>query len=181
MASSLLETGHEVTVVDMEGDRLSVQEAFGRIVASSPEMVAFGGMVTRFRYVKELTKLVRNRLPGVFTTAGNSGASTVPEVYLKSCEMDCVVLGEGEITAVELAGALERGADWKQVSGLAWLDSDGVLQKSSPREPIADLDSIPWPARDLMSGGPPIARVVPPLVKPVRTIILYRGKRKRKI
>ncbi len=149
VASSLLKAGHEVTVVDMEGDRLSVNEATDRVEASSPEMVAFGGMVTRFRYVKELTKLVRSRLPGVFTTAGNSGVSTVPEVYLKSCELDCVVLGEGEITAVELADAVERGTDWKQVSGLAWLDSEGILQKSRPREPIADLDSLPWPAWDL--------------------------------
>jgi len=57
VASSLLDAGHEVTVVDMEGDRLTVQDAIDRIEASSPEMVAFGGMVTRFRYVKKLTEL----------------------------------------------------------------------------------------------------------------------------
>ena len=93
--------------------------------------------------------MVRKELPDVFLTAGNSGATTVPELYLRSCGLDCVVLGEGEITAAELALALSTGADWKTVSGLAWIDGNGSLAKSPPRKPIEDLDSLPWPAWDL--------------------------------
>lgn len=149
VASSLLNAGHEVTVVDMEGDRLSVSEAVRRTVDSSPGVVAFGGMVTRFRYVKELAGLIGGEMPGVFMVAGNSGATTVPEIYLKSCGLDCVVLGEGEVTAAELVFAVEEAGDWRQVPGIAWLDDDGLVQKSAPREPVADLDSLPWPAWDL--------------------------------
>lgn len=133
----------------MEGDALSVREALERIKESAPEMVAFGGMVTRFRYVRDLARLVRMELPGVFLTAGNSGATTVPGLYLKSCGLDCVVLGEGEVTAAELANALSTGADWREVPGLAWLDGSETLVQSPPREPISDLDSLPWPAWDL--------------------------------
>lgn len=149
VASSLLNAGHSVTVVDMEGDRLSAFEAVRRTVDSSPRIVAFGGMVTRFRYVKELAGLIRSEMPDVFMTAGNSGATTVPGIYLKSCGLDCVVLGEGEVTAADLAGAVEEGRNWRQVPGIAWLGDDGSLQKSSPREPVSDLDSLPWPAWDL--------------------------------
>lgn len=148
VASSLLDAGHQVEVVDMEGDSLSVNDALLRIADSSPDMVAFGGMVTRFRYVRELSLGVREALPDVFMTAGNSGATTVPGLYLEACGLNCVVLGEGETTAVELAGALEAGNDWKAVDGLAWLE-DGELVRSSPREPIEDLDTLPWPAWDL--------------------------------
>ena len=149
IASSLLNAGHDVTVIDMEGDNLSVSEAVRLTADSSPEVVAFGGMVTRFRYVLELAELIRSEMPHVFLTAGNSGATTVPEIYLKSCSLDCVVLGEGEVTAAELVDALKAGDDWHQVPGLAWLDGDGNLVKSPPREPIADLDTLPWPAWDL--------------------------------
>jgi len=133
----------------MEGDRLSVAEAFRRIVDSSPRLVAFGGMVTRFRFVRELALLIRKEMPGVFITAGNSGATTVPDIYLESCRLDCVVLGEGEITAAELVNTLEVGGDWRQVPGIAWLNLQGELVKSSPREPVENLDSLPWPAWDL--------------------------------
>ena len=149
IAASLKNASHAVTVVDMEGESLSTDEAVKRIVLSSPEMVAFGGMVTRFRYVRELALSVKAALPGVFLTAGNSGATTVPELYLRSCGLDCVVLGEGELTSADLADALSTGADWKDVPGLAWLNDQGLLEKSAPREPVADLDSLPWPAWEM--------------------------------
>ncbi len=148
VASSLLNAGFDVTVVDMEGDKLSVAEAVNRTVDSSPDVVAFGGMVTRFRFVRELSGLIRKELPDAFFTAGNSGVTTVPEIYLKSCGLDCVVLGEGEVTSAELVCALKDGTDWKKVAGIAWLEDD-LLVKSPPREPIADLDTLPWPAWDL--------------------------------
>lgn len=149
IASSLREAGHDVTVVDMEGDSLSTDRALGMITDSSPGMVAFGGMVTRYRYVRRLARQVRKELPEVFLAAGNSGASTVPGLYLRSCGLDAVVLGEGERTSIELADALSAGADWHSVPGLAWLDRSGGLQRSAVRMPIEDLDTLPWPAWDL--------------------------------
>ncbi len=149
IASSLLNAGHDVTVVDMEGDHLSQPEAVLRTVNSSPDVVAFGGMVTRFRFVKELAIAIRKEIPNAFMTAGNSGVTTVPEIYLRSCQLDCVVLGEGEVTSVELLDSLQKKTDWHDVPGIAWLDTDGVLKKSPPREPVAELDTLPWPAWDL--------------------------------
>ena len=105
VAASLQNAGHTVTVVDMEGNSLSPDTAVKLVVKSEPEMVAFGGMVTRFRYVKELALRIRKEIPGVFMCAGNSGASTVPGLYLKSCKLDCVVLGEGDnITNTQMYG-----------------------------------------------------------------------------
>lgn len=149
VAASLQNAGHTVTVVDMEGNSLSPDTAVKLVVQSEPEMVAFGGMVTRFRYVKELALGIRKALPDVFMCAGNSGASTVPDLYLKSCKLDCVVLGEGEITSVELADAVSSGQEWTCVAGLAWLGTDGSVERSCAREPVADLDDLPWPAWDL--------------------------------
>jgi anaerobic magnesium-protoporphyrin IX monomethyl ester cyclase len=149
VASSLLSSGHQVTVVDMEGDFLSTEQALSRIADSSPSMVAFGGMVTRFRYVRDLALRVRQLIPDAFLTAGNSGATTIPGLYLASCGLDCAVLGEGEVTVSELACALDSGADWRLVPGLAWRGPDGETVRSPAREPVADLDSLPWPAWDL--------------------------------
>ncbi len=149
VAACLVEAGHIVTVVDMEGDDLSIKDAVKRTLDSSPQVVGFGGMVTRFRFVKQLAEKIRRELPGVFMLAGNSGATTVPEIYLKSCGLNCVVLGEGEITSVELVRTLQEGTDWHSVPGIAWLDDKGELKESPHREMIQALDSIPWPAWDL--------------------------------
>ncbi len=149
IAASLRDAGYDVHVVDMEGDALTSDEALERIVSSSPDMVAFGGMVTRYRMVKAMSGIIRSLIPGVFICAGNTGATTIPELYLRGCDLDCVVLGEGERTSVELAETLDSSGDWHEVPGIAWLDEDNNLARSAPREMIADLDTLPWPAWDL--------------------------------
>jgi len=148
VAASLVKVGVDVSVVDMEGDDLTVESAVDRVVASSPDIVGFGGMVTRYRIVRDMARRLRELLPGVFIVAGNSGATTLPELYLKRCNLDAVVSGEGEATAVELVAALDSRREWREVPGLAFLDG-GELAYSAPRKPIADLDSLPFPEWDL--------------------------------
>jgi anaerobic magnesium-protoporphyrin IX monomethyl ester cyclase len=38
-------------------------------------------------------------------------------------------------------------ASWANISGLSWLDKDGHLHQTPPRDQIANLDAQPWPAR----------------------------------
>lgn len=149
VASALLHSGHEVTVVDMEGDDLSVDRALALAVQASPQMVGFGGMITRYKIVRELGRRLKEEAPETFLVAGNSGATTIPGLYLKSARLDAVVPGEGEATIVELAAALQAGADWRQVPGLAFLDQCGNTVFSPTRPLLANLDQLPWPARDL--------------------------------
>lgn len=148
VAASLSNAGHEVLVVDMEASDLDADSAVASVKAARPDIVGFGGMVTRFRIVRELTSRVRSEVPGAFLMAGNTGATTLPEMYLRRCGLDAVVLGEGERTAVDLAGALSSGTGWRDVPGLAFLDRE-VVRMTVPREPVPDLDSLPWPAWDL--------------------------------
>lgn len=149
IASVLRESGHEIHIVDMEGDDLTVQQAVARLVDLSPDVIGFGGMVTRYRLVKDIAHEVRSLLPGVFMIAGNSGATTVPELYLRNCNLNAVVLGEGENTTLELCRSLEEKQDWTEVPGLAYLNNEGIFRTSSPRQLIENLDSIPLPAWDL--------------------------------
>lgn len=155
VASSLLEAGHEVSVVDMEGSDLGIDGALDAVCRIRPDMVGFGGMVTRFRFVREMGRELRKCLPGAFLVAGNSGATTMPEIYIESCGLDAVVIGEGERTSCELASALEQGAEWREVPGLAFPDGMG-FGRSAPREHVENLDSLPWPAWDLF----PVERYV---------------------
>lgn len=146
VASALLEAGARVTVVDMEGDDLTVEEAERDVIESEPDLVGFGGMVTRYRIVRELGNRLRPQLPNALFAAGNSGATTLPGLYLRRCGMDVVILGEGEVTAAEVAGELAREGSWREVPGLAFLDDEGDVAYSPPRKHIADLDAIASPA-----------------------------------
>lgn len=155
VASSLQRAGHEVSVVDMEAGDLGVTAAVEAVSTARPDMIGLGGMVTRYRYAKELGRALRKEVPGAFLIAGNTGATTLPRMYLEGCALDAAVLGEGEATSVELADALKDGREWRDLPGLAFLDG-GKTVTTPPREQIPDLDSLPWPAWDLF----PIERYI---------------------
>lgn len=149
VAASLRNAGHDVTVVDMEGSDLTVDTAVAQVSAADPGLIGIGGMVTRFRYARDLGRRLRDALPDAFLIAGNSGATTLPAIYLQSCHLDAVVRGEGETTVVELARAVESGEEWRSIPGLAYQSPGGELVLSPEREHAADLDALPWPAWDL--------------------------------
>lgn len=66
---------------------------------------------------------------------------------------DIVVIGEGELTLLELVNTLEKhGMDkeeLKKVKGLAFRE-DGRVRLTPPRPIILNLDTLPWPARHLL-------------------------------
>lgn len=174
VAAVLAKAGHAVQVLDLEGEGLTVGQAAERISRAEFDMVGLGGMVTRYAQVKELVPLLRRRNPRAMIVAGNSGASTMPHLYLRDAGVDVCVIGEGEATMPELAGRLEQGMDWHDVAGLAWLEGQEV--KFSPSRPLlADLDELPYPAWDLF----PIERYVasPDHRQPHRTldVVASRG------
>ncbi|MFH0805678.1 MAG: radical SAM protein, partial [Patescibacteria group bacterium] len=62
---------------------------------------------------------------------------------------DFIVVGEGEITFFELVKTIqEKKYNFENINGLYFKKENRII-KNQPRELISDLDSIPFPARDL--------------------------------
>jgi len=90
---------------------------------------------------------VRRRIPVVVS---GSDASDHPAVYLDRGAA-IVVVGEGEMTLVEVLDALLRGVrSIETVAGICRRDGDGRLTRTRPREIIRNLDALPFPAWDLV-------------------------------
>jgi anaerobic magnesium-protoporphyrin IX monomethyl ester cyclase len=83
---------------------------------------------------------------GIFTVAGGPHASILPETFVQY--FDCVVIGEGEITFAEIIRQYPV-KELNTINGIAF-KRHGKVIKTAPREPIADLDSLPFPAWDLL-------------------------------
>jgi len=65
---------------------------------------------------------------------------------------DYVLVGEGEATLCELMDRLtgRSTTPLESILGLAWRDPAGVERRTAARPDIRDLDSLPFPARDLV-------------------------------
>jgi anaerobic magnesium-protoporphyrin IX monomethyl ester cyclase len=83
----------------------------------------------------------------------SSDSSDHVEEYLDQ-GADFVLLGEGEMTLLELAIALRDGTrQWGQIAGLAFRE-EGKTTRTSPRAVLRHLDQLPLPAWDLLDIQP---------------------------
>ncbi|MDI6703308.1 MAG: radical SAM protein [bacterium] len=148
IAQVLIDQGHNVRVLDINGNRWRREEVERRIKNASYDIAGIGGLITVYNYTKWLIPILKKRNPKAPVIIGGSVGSSIPELILKKTEADIVVIGEGEETIKELITTLEAGGDLKDVNGI-WFRDDGRISKTAPREPIKDLDRIPFPCFDL--------------------------------
>ncbi len=89
--------------------------------------------------------------------------------------VDAVVTGEGEFTVLEIVERLASGKRLRGVAGTVCREGTAVVA-NPPRPLITDLDSLPFPARELLGDA---GRYVPPpgtyRKKPVAVMITSRG------
>ena len=95
---------------------------------------------------REIIRAVKAKHPGRPIVVGGALPTIRPEQFLEA-GADFVARGEGELTAVELAEALESGGDPRSVAGIC---AEGQAEPHRERAYIQDLDTIPFPAIDLL-------------------------------
>jgi len=67
---------------------------------------------------------------------------------------DFVLLGEAEITLLELADAIKNGVkNYDDIAGLAFIEND-TIRKTTARTVLKNLDQLPLPAWDLVDVEP---------------------------
>lgn len=87
---------------------------------------------------------------GAIVVAGGCFFSHVAPPVLATGLIDIVVHGEGELTIVELVRALhENERDLRSIAGISFRDGEEAVF-TGYRELIPDLDSLPFPAYDLL-------------------------------
>lgn len=99
---------------------------------------------------RDLIKEIKRCRPELKIIVGGEHPTALPELSLRDCpEIDYIVLGEGEITMLEVVYGLTRGLSINGVAGLAYLDSDGEYCNTGLSRRAKDIDNMPWPAWDL--------------------------------
>jgi radical SAM superfamily enzyme YgiQ (UPF0313 family) len=85
-----------------------------------------------------------------FVVAGGPDASEWCDRYFAN-GIDIIGLNEGETTLQELIPQLQRNGmkDIEQVRGIIY-SKNGRVHRTAPRPAITDLDSLPWPDRDVL-------------------------------
>jgi radical SAM superfamily enzyme YgiQ (UPF0313 family) len=180
VAAVLKRAGHEVRFVN--GAFMTHEDILQDIKKFSPEFI--GIYSTTFGWGKakktaEDLKKLFNR--GVFICAGGPYPIALQETCLQDAgtSFDAVVTGEGEFTTLEIVNRLQAGKGLDGVQGAVYREGEAII-KNPPRPLITDLDSLPFPARELL--GDTSLYIPPPGTyrkKPVAVMITSRGCNRR--
>ena len=149
IATAVHNAGYEVEILDIDRFRLSEQQVKRELTTREYDVVLMGCIVTGYRYVKQLSHVIREAHPDATIIAGNTVASSIPYHLLTKTDVDIAVVGEGDVTIVQLLRCLKAKGDLGKVEGVCFKDH-GRIQSTSPRAPIDDLDSLPFVNWDLI-------------------------------
>lgn len=168
LAASLKQCGHEPIIIDSVveapnntysmGDNIGGRGLnFTDIIARIPDNVALIGITNLFSFafplVRELTKEIKKVYPAIPVVVGGAHPSATPLETVSEPSIDFVVISEGDKTIVELADNMREYNAIKKIDGLAYKDEKGIPSLNPKTKFIENLDSISFPARELVPFG----------------------------
>ncbi len=183
LASYLEKNGYkDIKILDADVSEITWDKLNEFFIKEKPDIVGITGPSLIMPAIIKTADLARKVLPGKKIIVGGFGASMEPEKVLRAANkaVDLVVVGEGELTLLELVQRIEKGvADFSGVKGIAYIDKNGEFVKTEKREYIQDIDSIPWPAYHLLDRDFSEYIVMPKeskgMTRPTAIVLTTRG------
>ena len=151
IASALEDARFEVDFIDAALEDYSIEETAKKAIDFSPDLI---GITTETPNIHRSTQLAENiklhlDVPIVF---GGPHPTLLPLEVLKSDAIDYVVIGEGEVTMVDLIKTLNMDNPMEKVpnvKGIGYKKNKNKLLTEG-RVRTKDLDTISFPARHLL-------------------------------
>jgi magnesium-protoporphyrin IX monomethyl ester (oxidative) cyclase len=130
---------------------LSPEDVQKRIGSFAPDVLGVSCVFSpQYPLVQEMVRRAKGANPDLITVTGGTHPTFLAEgVLAETPELDFVVLGEAEESFPQLLEAISRGLGYDEIDGLAWRDGAEIRVQPKTRF-IKDLDSLPYPARDLL-------------------------------
>ncbi|MBF0186654.1 MAG: B12-binding domain-containing radical SAM protein [Magnetococcales bacterium] len=145
IAAVLRESGHEVQIMDLSKENVDMESVAQSIERFNPDMFGLTAISFEYVFVKKLASWLKEKYAKPIILGGQL-ASHSPTLVVENSDVDICVIGEGELTIVDLLNNMDKLG---QVKGIVYRDGE-VTRSTSPRELIQDLDSVPFPAYDLV-------------------------------
>jgi len=146
VAAVMESNGFEVDVLDVNAHRLSGRQVVEALTGRDCDLVAVGGLITTYGWIKQFVDEVRRTLPQARIVLGGGVVTWNPEFILRHLPADVAISGEGEDTFLEVIRNFDfERRNGQPIPGAAFIDREGRYI-FEPRPVIKDLDRLPLPA-----------------------------------
>lgn len=151
IAGTLIRKGYSAKIIDCPSEEIGVEKLTDIVTGMKPKMIFFSSITSTFDRAVTAAKKLKANLENTPIILGGVHATIMKDKILdEESPFDAVVIGEGEITSLELARYyLDNSLALEEIKGICFKKSGNVIT-TSPREPVENLDTLPYPARDLL-------------------------------
>lgn len=176
IASYLRKYGnHEVQMYEPEAQGFTYADIANIIKIHKPDVIGITCATPNFTRAIKLAEICRmNSTAKVII--GGVHVSAVPEFIMEEYSdlIDCVVMGEGEETVLELVDAYQSKSGIEKIKGIVYRRGSKVVRNEN-RPYIENLDLLPFPARDLIPQSLFMPNMHNARYKSCLTILTSRG------
>ena len=168
LAAFLEKQGHDAALFDGTLEKASVSDFVQAAQNYQPDLIGFSVLTRGHHQARKIIKALKKKFKKIPVMVGGTQITALPREALLDLGADFAIVGEGELTAAELAAMLVSGRkNFAQIKGLAYRTAGGQARINSRRELIPDLDSLPFPAWRLM---PPAKYRIAPILEPAKAL-----------
>ncbi len=142
-------TSHQASILDCQVEQLNYQDLKERISQENPDVIGITAMTFTLIDVIKTAQLAKETNPEIKIVLGGPHVNIYPKETLAINGIDFLVLGEGEEPLEKLLDNINQIEELRQTKGIVFKDGDEIIN-TGHQELIRDLDSIPFPKRDLL-------------------------------
>lgn len=150
IAAVLKQKNIKVKIIDAIAENINWGKLKAKIKKFNPEFIILNVSTVTFKSDMKIAQRIKKIIPQVHLSSIGVHVTVLPEETLSN-SVDSVIRREPEITALELVKALSQGKNLKDIKGISYKKGEKIIH--NPDRPyIEDLDSLPFPARDLVKN-----------------------------
>ena len=149
-ATRLKNAGFDVLYQDSIMQDFAEKESLRNVHNASPDIVFIEPATPTINYDIYYARELKEVMPGLKIIFSGSHVTRFPEEVLNRDAVDAVVRGEQDETTLHLIKAWADGIPLSEIKGIGFRDKEGNPVITEPRPLINDLDTLPFPDRDLI-------------------------------
>jgi len=150
--SSLLQgEGHQTRLVVLGSsnrwrDNMKILNNF--LEGFDPQIFCFTSVASQYPFIEKIAYAVKNQWPDKYLVIGGAHATLNPSQVING-PFDSLCIGEGEYPTLELCRQLETNPIPHGIANLWIKSSDGSIERNPSRPFLRDIDSLPFPDRNM--------------------------------
>jgi radical SAM superfamily enzyme YgiQ (UPF0313 family) len=143
--SFLEKKGYSVTIIDNYIENLSLDQMNSKLNNLCLDFLGISFSQYSFEEAKYILNNLRDK-PTLVCAGGIFASLAKEELLRRMKKLDCIVLGDGEKTILDLVESIKTNKDWRSVIGISYRKNKKV-KNNLPLQIIKNLDALPFPKR----------------------------------